>query len=98
MDSASSFSVMTGSVIFLTITALPDSDAQTSFDLKALFPSNTRLIASATEPASMIAPSTIASGGTGSAPNAVTLYPLPAGLRSTHLDPPHPLAQPADTS
>src|SRR5262245_42949096 len=94
MDSASSFSVITGRVIFLTMTALPESDAHTSFDLKAFFPSNTRRMASATETASMIAPSTIASGGTGSAPNAVTLYPLPAGFTSTALTALDPMSSP----
>jgi hypothetical protein len=59
-------------VIFLTITALPESDAQTSFDLNALLASNNRRMASATAVESMIAPSTIVSGGSGSAPKAAT--------------------------
>ena len=46
------------------MTALPDSEAQTSFALNAPL-SNTLRMASATAPASMIAPSTMASGGTG---------------------------------
>src|SRR3954471_23735456 len=94
MDSASSDSAMTGRLIFLTITALPDSDAATSFVLKALF-SNRRRIASATAAPSMIAPSTMLSGGTGSAPNADTRNaPLPAGLSSTALTALEPMSRP----
>ena len=62
---------MTGSEIFLTMTALPESDAATSFVLKA-FDSNTRRIDSATAALSMIAPSTMLSGGIGSVPKAAT--------------------------
>jgi hypothetical protein len=58
------------------MTALPESDAATSFDLKALF-SNRRLIESATAVPSMIAPSTMLSGGIGSIAKATTLKPLP---------------------
>ncbi len=47
MESASSASVITGSVIFLTMTALPDSDAATSL-VWILRLSNSRRIASAT--------------------------------------------------
>ena len=57
---------MTGSVIFLTMTTLPESDAQTSLARNAFWPVNRRRIDSATAPASMIAPSTIDSGGIGS--------------------------------
>ncbi len=46
------------------MTALPDSDAATSLVLNALF-SNRRRIASATAAPSMIAPSTMLSGGIG---------------------------------
>ncbi len=46
------------------MTALPDSEAQTSFALERLVAARTRWrMASATAPASMMAPSTIASGG-----------------------------------
>src|SRR3954467_11325369 len=55
---------MTGSEIFLTMTALPDSDAATSLVLMPR-PSNRRRMASATAAPSMIAPSTILSGGGG---------------------------------
>ena len=47
------------------MTALPDSEAATSLVLNALF-SNRRRMASATAPPSMMAPSTMLSGGTGS--------------------------------
>ena len=67
------------------MTALPESDAATSLVLNALF-SNTRRIASATAAPSMIAPSTMLSGGTGSMPNAATLKPLPDGLQLDGLD------------
>ena len=65
IDSASSASVITGRLIFLTMTALPEREAATSFDLKAWF-SNRRRMASATAVPSMMAPSTMLSGGTGS--------------------------------
>ncbi len=80
---------MVGSVIFLTMTELPDSEATTSLALNCLF-SNRRRTASATAPPSMMAPSTMLSGGIGSTPMAVTLYPLPEGFSSmafTALDP-----------
>ena len=53
------------------MTALPESDAATSLVLKA-FDSKTRRIASATAAPSMMAPSTMLSGGIGSLPNAAT--------------------------
>src|SRR6185503_6166636 len=77
-----------------TMTALPESDAQTSFVLNALLPSNRRRMASATEPASMMAPSTMASADTGSMPNAVTRYPLPDGFSSTALTALDPMSSP----
>ena len=85
---------MTGNVIFLTITALPDSDVQTSFALNALLLSNRRRIASATALASMIAPSTIESGGTGCVPKAATRYPFPAAFSSTALTALDPMSRP----
>src|SRR5688572_3338115 len=94
IDSANSDSVITGSVIFLTITALPESEAQTSFALNALLCSKTRRIASATAPASMMAPSTIESGGTGSLPNAATRNPFPDGFSSTALTALDPMSSP----
>ena len=65
IDSASSASLITGRLIFLTITALPDSDAATSRVLMRC-DSNRWRTTSATAPPSMIAPSTMVSGGTGS--------------------------------
>src|ERR1043166_450198 len=94
IDSASSLSVITGSVIFFTMTAFPDNEAQTSLPLKAAFWSNTRRIASDTAPASMMAPSTIASVGPGSEPNAAMRYPLPAGLSSTAFTALDPMSSP----
>ena len=73
-------------MIFLTITALPESDAQTSFVLKAFLPSKTRRMASATAPASMIAPSTIESGGTGSLTERHDAVSLARGLQLDRLD------------
>ena len=67
------------------MTALPESDAATSLVLNALF-SKTRRIASATAAPSMMAPSTMLSGGTGSMAKAATLKPLPAGLQLDGLD------------
>src|SRR3982751_3144439 len=93
MDSASSCSVILGSVIFLTITALPASDAATSF-VRMFFDSNRRRIASATAAPSMMAPSTMLSGGTGSIPNAVTLNDLPEPLSSTALTALEPMSKP----
>ncbi len=61
IDSASSASVICGRLIFLTMTALPESDAATSL---VFVPrrSNTRRMVSATPAPSMIAPSTMLSG------------------------------------
>jgi hypothetical protein len=73
---------------------LPESDAQTSLPLKATFWSNTRRIDSATATASMMAPSTIASGGTGSVPNAATRNPRPAGFSSTAFTALDPMSSP----
>src|SRR5262245_28501571 len=93
IDSSSSAGVMTGSEIFLTMTALPDSDATTSLVLNA-FDSKTRRIASATAVPSMMAPSTMLSGGTGSAPKAATRNPFPAGFSSTALTALEPISRP----
>src|SRR5215475_8844039 len=93
MDSPSSDGVITGRLIFLTMTELPDSDAATSFVLNALF-SNSRRIASATAAPSMIAPSTMLSGGTGSLARATTRKPFPAGLSSTALTALDPISRP----
>ncbi len=71
IDSASSASVITGRLIFLTMTALPDSDAATSLVLNAVL-LNSRVMASATAPPSMMAPSTMLSGGIGSEAKAAT--------------------------
>src|SRR5205823_3024937 len=75
------------------MTALPESEAATSLLLNALF-SNNRRIASATAAPSMIAPSTMLSGGTGWTANAPTLYPLPAGFSSTALTALEPMSSP----
>src|SRR5215203_2803414 len=93
MDSASSCSVIFGSVIFLTMTALPASEAATSF-VRMFFDSKRRRIASATAAPSMMAPSTMLSGGTGSMPNAVTLNDLPEPLSSTALTALEPMSKP----
>src|SRR4029078_13529099 len=93
MGSASSVSDICGRVIFLTMTALPESDAATSLVLIAPLV-NRRRIASATAPPSMIAPSTMLSGCTGSLPNAATLNALPAGLSSTALTALEPISRP----
>src|SRR5215218_3336529 len=93
MDSASSARVITGRVIFLTMTALPESDAATSF-VWILRPSNSRRIASATAAPSMMAPSTMLSGGTDSEPKAVTLNVFPVGFSSTALTALDPMSRP----
>src|SRR5579859_4568738 len=93
MDSASSLSDMIGSEIFLTMTALPESDAATSFVLMWR-PSNRRRMASATEAPSMIAPSTMLSGGRCSVPKLVTLKDLPDGFSSTALTADDPMSSP----
>src|SRR5215212_6386986 len=76
------------------MTALPEREAHTSLLLNALLLSNTRRMASATAPPSRMAPSTIASGGTCSIPNAATRNPLPAGLSSTALTVLEPMSSP----
>src|SRR5471030_1286932 len=75
------------------MTALPDSEAATSFVLNALF-SKTRRIASTTAAPSMIAPSTMLSGGTGSMASAATLKPLPTAFSSTALTALDPMSRP----
>src|SRR5438445_3889740 len=75
------------------MTALPESEAATSFVLKALF-SNTRRIASATAAPSMIAPSTMLSGGTGWMAKATTFTLLPAVFSSTALTALDPMSRP----
>jgi len=55
----------------LTITALPDSEAATS-RVRIACRSKSRRMASATAAPSMIAPSTMLSGGSGSVPYAAT--------------------------
>ena len=94
MDSSSSVWVITGSVIFFTITALPDNEAHTSFDLNALLPSNRRRTASATAPASIMAPSTIASAGSGSIAKATTRKALPDAFSSTAFTALEPISRP----
>src|SRR5262249_27167843 len=84
---------MIGSEIFLTMTAFPESEAATSFVLMWR-PSNRRRIASATAAASMMAPSTMLSGGSGSVPKPVTLYDLPADFSSTALTADDPMSRP----
>src|SRR6476660_1779101 len=75
------------------ITALPDSDAATSFVLNALF-SKTRRMASATAAPSMMAPSTMLSGGTGWMAKATTLKPFPTAFSSTALTALVPMSRP----
>src|SRR5678816_1649105 len=84
---------MTGRLIFLTMTALPEREAATSLVLNALF-SKTRRIASATAAPSMIAPSTMLSGGTGSLAKATTLKFLPEAFSSTALTALEPMSRP----
>src|SRR3954471_2426130 len=84
---------MIGSVIFLTITALPESDAATSLVLMPR-PSNRRRMASATAAPSMIAPSTMLSGGSDSVPKPVTLYVFPDALSSTAFTALEPISRP----
>src|ERR1035437_4966278 len=93
IDSASSASVIPGRVIFLTMTALPDSEATTSRVLMRLL-SNSRLITSATAAAAMIAPSPIVSPGTGPAPKPTTLKDGPEGRSSTILTALEPMSSP----
>src|SRR6185436_14117914 len=75
------------------MTALPEREAATSFVLMAPLV-NRRRIASATTPPSIMAPSTMLSGGTASEPKADTLNALPAGLSSTALTALEPISRP----
>ena len=72
-------------MIFLTITALPESEAATSLALKCL-PENTRRTASATAPESMMAPSTMLSAGTGSTAEGRDPVALASGLQLDGFD------------
>ena len=93
MDSASSTSVICGKLIFLTITALPDSEAATSrFFVPAR--ANARRIASVALAASMIAPSTMLSGAMSSRAKATTRNDLPAAFSSTTLTALEPISSP----
>ncbi len=67
------------------MTALPESDAATSFALEGLVLEQAR-IASATAAPSMIAPSTMLSGGTGSLATAITSEAFSGGLQFDSLD------------
>src|SRR5471030_1462126 len=84
---------MIGRLIFLTMTALPESEAATDLVLNALF-SKTRRIASATAAPSMMAPSTMLSGGIDSMAKAITLKPLPTAFSSTALTALDPMSRP----
>src|SRR5438132_10150950 len=75
------------------MTALPESDAATSLLLNALL-SKTRRIASATAAPSMIAPSTMLSGGIASLAKAATLNDLPFAFSSTALTALDPMSRP----
>ena len=75
------------------MTELPDSDATTSLALNR-GDCRTRRTASVTAPASMIAPSTMLSGGTGSTPMATTLKPRPDALSSIALTALDPMSSP----
>src|SRR5438093_4859270 len=96
MDSASSSGVIWGRLIFLTITALPDTLVATSFVL-IFWAVKRRWMASMTAPESMIAPSTMASGGSGSRPRFTSWYSfpvLPPGFSSTALIADDPMSTP----
>ena len=85
-----------GRLIFLTITALPETPVQTSGVL-IFCAAKSRWIASMTAPESMMAPSTMASGGSGSMPMFVSWYsapPLPPALSSTALMAEDPMSRP----
>src|SRR4051794_14100739 len=91
--SLSSAAVITGRLIFLTMTALPDSEAATSL---VLIPRVSYRRGSASDPrsSSMMAPSTMLSVGIGSVPNADTLKPLPTARSSTALTALDPMSRP----
>ncbi len=96
IDSDSSSALIWGSEIFLTITAFPETPVATSGVL-ILFSWNRRWIASMTAPASMIAPSTIASGGSDSTPmfrSWNSSPPLPPTLSSTAFTAEEPMSTP----
>src|SRR2546428_8364834 len=96
IDSASSSGVIWGRLIFLTITALPDTLGATSFVLFC-WAVNRRWMASMTAPESMMAPSTMASGGRGSRPRFTSWYSFPAlppGFSSTALMADDPMSTP----
>src|SRR6185503_18628314 len=96
MDSASSSGLICGSEIFLTMTALPETLVATSLVL-IFWEVKSRWIASMTAPESMIAPSTIASGGSASIPMLTSWCsapPLPPDLSSTALTAEDPMSSP----
>ena len=96
IDSWSSSGVICGRLIFLTMTALPETLVATSEVLTFCAP-KTRWMASITAPESMIAPSTMASGGRGSTPMLTSWYsapPLPPCFSSTTLMAEEPMSTP----
>src|SRR5881409_1505930 len=96
IDSASSSGVIWGRLIFLTMTALPETLVATSFVL-IFWAVKRRWMASMTAPESMMAPSTMASGGRGSRPRFTSWYSLPAfppGFSSTALMADDPISTP----
>src|SRR6266496_4657398 len=96
IDSASSSVLIWGRLIFLTMTALPETLVATSWVL-ILLAWKSRWMASMTAPESMIAPSTIASGGRGSRPMLSSWNsspPLPPDLTSTAFTADEPMSTP----
>src|SRR6185295_8287857 len=94
MDSTSSSADMAGSEIFLMMTECPESEVPKSL-LRTFREAMILLTASTTREASMIAPSTIASGERGSMPVLTSLYPPPlASLSSTSLTAEEPMSRP----
>src|SRR5262245_49256535 len=96
IDSDSSSALICGRLIFLTMTALPDTPVAHSAVLMRLS-WNRRWIESITAPASMIAPSTIASGGSDSIPmfrSWNSSFPFPPTLISTAFTADEPMSTP----
>ncbi len=96
IDSPSSSALICGREIFLTMTALPETLVATSLVL-ILRLAKRRLIASTIAPESMMAPSTMASGGSISIPAFVSLNSVPAlptGFNSMSLTHEEPMSRP----
>src|SRR5512134_474014 len=93
IDSSSSSGVVVGRTTFLMMTEWPEREVATSFS-RTFSSRSAVLIPSITVAWSMIAPSTMASGGRWKTPNFLTLYSFPVDLTCASLIELDPMSRP----